>query len=103
MTKKSLKKFGVGDSTFLGLKKKFGLNKNLTITKTMKEHQHQVLTAIERPIFGYKLKIKIKSRLSFLMDQVRNFRGIRHKYTYPVRGQRTKTNAKTKRKFKFRF
>jgi small subunit ribosomal protein S13 len=30
---------------------------------------------------------------------IRSYRGIRHKFRLPVRGQRTQTNARTKKKF----
>jgi small subunit ribosomal protein S13 len=33
----------------------------------------------------------------FYID-LKNYKGIRHKYKYPVRGQRTRTNAKTTKK-----
>lgn len=42
----------------------------------------------------------VSGRLLFLWN-IRLYRGIRHKLLLPARGQRTHTNRKTKRKFKF--
>lgn len=43
------------------------------------------------------LQIVIKKRINnFIL--IRSYKGLRHKNGYPVRGQRTHTNAKTQRK-----
>ena len=43
------------------------------------------------------LKNEIKGRINFLLEQ-KTYKGVRHKLKYPVRGQRTRTNAKTTKK-----
>ena len=40
-----------------------------------------------------------QDNLNFLF-KIKSYRGLRHKFKYPSRGQRTHTNAKTKQKFK---
>ena len=45
------------------------------------------------------LKEIIKKNIEFMIE-LKSYRGIRHKLKYPVRGQRTHTNAKTRIKFK---
>lgn len=42
------------------------------------------------------LKMEIQSNIKRLQE-ISSFRGIRHRRNLPVRGQRTKTNARTKR------
>ena len=43
------------------------------------------------------LHIAIKSFITFYED-LKIYAGIRHKFNYPTKGQRTRTNAKTRRK-----
>ena len=51
-----------------------------------------------RPIpFGLKVRDFIRDSIRFQIN-IKNFKGMRHKQKYPARGQRTHTNAKTKRK-----
>lgn len=50
--------------------------------------------------FFSKLKTIITKRLFFFWN-IRLYRGIRHMLRLPARGQRTHTNRKTKKKFKF--
>jgi small subunit ribosomal protein S13 len=45
------------------------------------------------------LKLQIKKNLKFIIE-LKITRGVRHRLGLPTRGQRTKTNAKTKKRFK---
>ena len=45
------------------------------------------------------LKLQIQKNIKFL-HKIKSYRGIRHSFKLPSRGQRTKTNAKTKKRFK---
>ena len=45
--------------------------------------------------------VRIKRRIQFHINKlkdIRTVRGIRHKFCLPVRGQRSRTNAKTQKK-----
>ena len=68
---------------FLNLKQQIKVNKN-----------------VEKHNTGKKLYTSVKENLEFL-SKIKTYRGLRHKFKYPSRGQRTHTNAKTKQKFKF--
>jgi len=64
------------------------------------------LDQIEKLIIILK---KEKEKDNFLLKdniqrliKLNTFRGIRHKFGYPVRGQRTRSNAKTSKKLKFK-
>jgi len=48
-------------------------------------------------IFGDPLKREIADNIKNLIIN-RTYRGTRHKHAYPSRGQRTRTNAKTKKR-----
>jgi len=62
---------------------------NLKIQKSLKTTPHSVA-----------LRLRVKRVLTFLWT-IRCYKGFRHKFCLPARGQRTKTNARTKKAFKF--
>lgn len=72
----------------------------LIFTAQAKEKRAEKLTALaaRRPI-GHDLKEKLKSQIELLW-LIRLRRGVRNKFGLPSRGQRTHTNAKTKKKYK---
>jgi small subunit ribosomal protein S13 len=51
-------------------------------------------------LVGRKVITNTKENIEFL-SKIKSYKGLRHKMRYPVRGQRTHTNAKTRKKFKF--
>jgi len=99
--KKSLKNksFGLGFSKKNLLSKKFGLNsrKKPRKLKNIQKNKISKFLSKNNKILGKKLKIKIKKRIEFYIN-MKNYKGMRHKFKYPVRGQRTRTNAKTIKK-----
>jgi small subunit ribosomal protein S13 len=100
-----LKKFisnnlGVGQSTGRNLFKTLGLNVRI-VSNIIKEKQiNEVNKKVQIKPLGKKLKDNIINSINFLSKN-KTYKGIRHKLKYPVRGQRTHTNAKTKKKFKY--
>jgi small subunit ribosomal protein S13 len=100
MEKKKKKEFvGVGQESLKLLNNKVGIN---TFTKLsyLKTSQRIIVSKLKNSI-GYSntLKIKLKKSVEFFKT-IKNYRGMRHLYNYPVRGQRTHTNAKTRKKLK---
>lgn len=92
--------YGLGKKAGIILFKKFGLN-NRVNPKTFKRKQiNEVNRKCQTILSGKKLKESKKSILLFLLKN-KTYRGVRHKLNYPARGQRTHTNARTKKKFKF--
>jgi ribosomal protein S13 len=57
------------------------------------------LSRLKNKKFGQLLKLKVKKIKKF-EESIKTFKGLRNKYNYPCRGQRTRTNAKSKKKFK---
>jgi small subunit ribosomal protein S13 len=81
--KKAFKKFGVNlriKISFLKRKHKASLNKSWLLLKT-----------------NNSLKKQTKQCVAFFI-KIKHFKGFRHKFKYPCRGQRTRTNAKTRKK-----
>jgi small subunit ribosomal protein S13 len=95
-----LKKFGVNFKTVLPLYFKCGLNNRLNNALNFKtKHLSSFNKKIKNKITGRKLKSQIRKNIDFYKS-IKNIKGLRHKLNYPVRGQRTHTNAKTRKKIR---
>ena len=89
--------FGVNQKIKDSFLKVFGLNFRVVPNSlTVKQNQklNLFLTKFDN---GKKLKEFIKNNISFFI-KIKNYKGNRHKLKYPTRGQRTHTNAKTRKK-----
>ena len=92
-----LNMFGVGLKTKQSCFNKFGLNNRLNLSNINDKKINQINKQLNLKIKGKKLIFIINKHIAFYKS-LHNYRGIRHKQLKPVRGQRTKTNAKTRRK-----
>jgi small subunit ribosomal protein S13 len=90
-------KFGIGTTKKKSLRKIFGLNIRKTPRKIKIKQKNLIKKILVKNKIGKQLKTKIQDIIKFYID-LKNYKGIRHKYKYPVRGQRTRTNAKTTKK-----
>lgn len=96
---KTLNSYGIGKNKISKIVKSIGLNSR-SYPKVLKlKQQSELEKSLKKVPYGKKLKESIKETISFL-SKTKTYKGVRHKLGYPVRGQRTHTNAKTK-KFKF--
>jgi small subunit ribosomal protein S13 len=102
MQKKLLNKIrnikGVGNSTVSNMRQLFGVN----IRKKAEFNlSYNGVLRIKKFLRVKKttslLQIIIKKRINNHVA-IKSYKGLRHKNKYPVRGQRTHTNAKTQRK-----
>lgn len=78
----------------------FGLNPQVNVFFLKKKYTYKIFYKFIGEIFGKRLKKKIHRNICSLW-KIRSYRGFRHKVQLPSRGQRTKTNSRTKRKFKW--
>lgn len=92
--------FGINTSMGEKIFKDLGINVRISPKSFKRRKQTEINSKFSQIATGKKLKDKIKLTLTFLSKN-RTYKGIRHKLKYPARGQRTHTNAKTKKKFKF--
>lgn len=92
--------FGVNIKEVKNLCQKFGLNPINMDLKIKKKTNSFIIKNFKVDEYGKNLKFQINKNIRFLY-QIRCYRGIRHNLKLPSRGQRTKTNGKTKKKFKF--
>ncbi len=82
------------------LTNKLGINSRLNITFVKQKRFNQLTTMLNTNLIGKKLQDSIKEKISFIKNH-KTYKGLRHKSSLPVRGQRTHTNAKTcKKKFR---
>ena len=92
--------FGINRKTAFNSFRKSGFNTKKSIKFLNLKQQIEINKNVEKHNTGKKLYTSIKENLEFL-SRIKTYRGLRHKFKYPSRGQRTHTNAKTKQKFKF--
>ena len=79
------------------LLKNFGLNSNLYSFK-LKKNKLLYINILKKNTIENKSYLKRINNFYFL---IKNYKNYRNQFGYPIRGQRTHTNAKTKKKFKF--
>ena len=90
--------FGIGPSTAKKLLEQANINPELRAKDLSSEQLNQIIQAItasKLPIEG-DLRRELQANLKRL-QAVNCYRGIRHRRSLPVRGQRTSTNARTRK------
>jgi small subunit ribosomal protein S13 len=90
--------YGIGTTTAEKICNKLKINLNLRTNQVSEEKLAQVRSLLEKefPVLEGDLRRKISSDIKRLID-LGCYRGIRHVKKLPVRGQRTHTNAKTRK------
>ncbi|HAF89652.1 MAG: 30S ribosomal protein S13 [Proteobacteria bacterium] len=89
--------YGVGRKVSNDILGKAKIDKNLRVRDLSDDQVNQIRTIIEKEyqVEG-DLRRDISLNIKRLMD-LGNYRGLRHRKHMPVRGQRTKTNARTRK------
>lgn len=89
--------YGIGRKTAIKICEKVGL---LPTTK-VSSLTDDLVSAIQKVINeGYKVEGDLRREIAMNIKRLRDikcYRGMRHRVNLPVRGQRTKTNAKTRK------
>lgn len=89
--------YGIGEATSADILKEAGIDAAKR-AKDLSEEEVSRITAVLQK--GYRaegdLRREISQNIKRLMD-IGAYRGLRHKKSLPVRGQRTKTNARTRK------
>lgn len=90
--------YGIGTTTANKICKKLKIDLGLRTHQVSEEKLAQVRALLEKehPVLEGDLRRKLSSDIKRLMD-IGCYRGIRHVKKLPVRGQRTHTNAKTRK------
>jgi small subunit ribosomal protein S13 len=89
--------FGIGRTTALSILEKTGVSSALRVRDLSESDVNKLRQVIERDVrVEGALRTEIAMNIKRLMD-IGSYRGIRHRRGLPVRGQRTHTNARTKK------
>ncbi len=89
--------FGIGPKLALEICKKVGIDPGMRAKDLTEEQVSKINVAIEQDfVVEGQLRRQISQNISRLRE-IRCYRGIRHMRGLPVRGQRTRTNARTRK------
>lgn len=88
--------FGVGRSRARTILGKAGVSLGVRSKEVSIEQENKIRSVIETLTLEGDLKREVAGNIKRLKD-IKTYRGLRHMRSLPVRGQRTKTNARTKR------
>lgn len=92
--------FGINKQKIKTLNKLYGINPNIIKFFLKQKKFLNITKEFNNNFYGKILKIKLSKLFKFFL-KIKIYRGIRHQRQLPSRGQRTHTNAKTKRHFFF--
>jgi small subunit ribosomal protein S13 len=89
--------FGIGRSRANEILEKLGIDKDVRVSEWTDDQVQQIRKLLEAE---YKLEGALRSEVSTAIKRLMDigcYRGLRHRKGLPVRGQRTKTNARTRK------
>lgn len=88
--------FGIGRQTALAICATIGISPSRKIKELSEEEVEKIRTEVAKFSVEGDLRREISMNIKRLMD-LRCYRGLRHRRSLPLRGQRTKTNARTRK------
>ena len=89
--------YGIGRSTALSILEKAEVDPDTKVDEWTDEQQGRIRTVINENIkVEGALRSEVQLSIKRLVD-INSYRGNRHRNGLPVRGQRTKTNARTRK------
>lgn len=90
--------YGIGRTTSKKIVDDVGMTDTTRVRELSDEDLARVRSAVERTGLLIEGDLRRETQLNIRrLTDIQTFRGIRHRRGLPVRGQRTKTNARTKR------
>lgn len=94
------KNYGVGPTMGNVLSMQIGLNPRFRKSKLTKKHVLTIRRKVNKMYIGLKMKKDFRKRIIEFI-RLKTYRGTRHKLKLPAHGQRTRTNGKTKKRFRY--
>ena len=88
--------FGIGQTRAKAICKATGIGESAKIASLSEDQLEMLRTEVGKFDVEGDLRREVSMNIKRLMD-LGCFRGIRHRRSLPVRGQRTKTNARTRK------
>jgi small subunit ribosomal protein S13 len=89
--------YGIGPTFSKNILAQAGINPDKKVKELAEEEVSRLREVIDKE---YKVEGELRKEISLNLGRLREigcYRGIRHRQRLPVRGQRTQTNARTKR------
>lgn len=88
--------YGIGKPTAINICKEVGIERTIKIKELSEEQLEAIRGVIGKIIVEGDLRREVSMNIKRLMD-LGCYRGIRHRRGLPLRGQRTRTNARTRK------
>jgi len=88
--------YGIGRSRALSILKQAGVDAGKKSKDLTPEDENKIRAIVETIKIEGDLKREVAGNIKRLKD-IKAYRGVRHMRSLPVRGQRTKTNSRTRR------
>lgn len=88
--------YGVGRKNVVEILEKAKVDPSIRIKTLSEDEQKRIQKVLEEHKIEGDLKVEVQGNIKRLRE-LGTYRGIRHSKNLPVRGQRTKSNARTKR------
>ena len=89
--------YGIGPTNSEKILTKLGINSQVDTDDLTEEEINRLREVIDKEyIVEGELRKEINQNIKRLME-IGSYRGTRHRFNLPVRGQRTRTNARTRR------
>jgi len=89
--------YGIGRTSALSILGKAGIDRSIRVKDLSEEHIVKIREIIQE---GYQVEGDLRKTFSMNIKRLIDsgtYRGLRHRKGLPVRGQRTKTNARTRK------
>jgi small subunit ribosomal protein S13 len=89
--------FGIGRASALSILSKAGIDGSIRVKDLSEEHIVKIREILQE---GYQVEGDLRKTFSMNIKRLIDrgtYRGLRHRKGLPVRGQRTKTNARTRK------
>ena len=88
--------YGIGSSTAKTILKKCGISEDIRVKDLTEEQVNAIRQEVDQIKVEGDLRRETQLNIKRLME-IGCYRGVRHRKGLPVRGQRTKTNARTRK------
>lgn len=88
--------YGIGKSLSQEILKKANIDENIRVKDLSEDQLSQIRTVIDSYKVEGDLRREVSLNIKRLME-IGSYRGIRHRRGLPVRGQKSKTNARTRK------
>jgi len=88
--------YGIGKPTAINICKEVGIERTIKIKELNEEQLNAIREVISKIVVEGDLRREVSMNIKRLMD-LGCYRGIRHRRGLPLRGQRTRTNARTRK------